>query len=66
MEELNTTLYYPIGTVGRINGINVKVMPANGSSCVNCVHNIPGCSTSHMCMASDRKDRINIIYEIQI
>ena len=65
MEELNTTLYYPIGTVGRINGINVKVMPANGSSCDNCVHT-PGCSTSNMCVAGDRKDRINIIYEIQI
>ena len=65
MEELNTTLYYPIGTVGRINGINVKVMPANLSSCTNCVYN-PGCITPHMCMAGGRKDRINIIYEIQI
>lgn len=65
MEELNTKLYYPIGTVGRINGINVKVMPANGSSCVNCVHTLR-CNTSHMCMADGRKDRINIIYEVQM
>ena len=65
MEELNTTLYYPIGTVGIINGIKVKVMPANGPSCTNCIY-YPGCNTPHICIAGDRKDRINIIYEIQI
>ena len=65
MEELNTTLYYPIGTVGRINGIHVKVMPANGTICTNCVYD-PGCSIPRNCVKEVRKDRINIIYEIQM
>ena len=65
MEELNTTIYHPIGTTGLVNTVKVKVMPADGSSCTNCVYN-PGCITPHMCMAGGRKDRINIIYEIQI
>ena len=65
MEELNTTLYHPIGTTGLVSNIRVKVMPANGSSCINCVYT-PGCITPHMCMSGGRKDRINIIYEVQI
>ena len=65
MEELNTTIYHPIGTTGLVNTVKVKVMPADGSSCTNCVYN-PRCITPHMCMAGSRKDRINIIYEIQI
>lgn len=66
MEDLNYTIYYPIGTVGFFHAVKVIIYPAEtgfGLSCLQCVRNGLLCQRNK-CFASSRKDNTKIVFKI--
>ena len=62
MEQLNPNTFIPIGTVGYIHGIKIKVMPGESSPCKRCAFVNSKC-TGFLCSSWGRKDGILITFK---
>ena len=60
--ELNHSEYHPIGTVGYIKGIKVKVMPGERGPCRRCAFVYSDC-IGFLCSSWTRKDGIPITFK---
>ena len=61
--ELNHRDYHPIGTVGYIKGIKVKVMPGERDTCRRCAFVNSDC-IGFLCSSWARKDGIQITFKL--
>ena len=60
--ELNHSDYHPIGTVGYIHGIKIKVMPGERDPCRRCAFVNSDC-IGFLCSSWARKDSIPITFK---